>query len=198
MTFKDLLVRWALLAMILFALAMTYAFADRSWYAERFAPRYVPVTREAAAKEINDSCGRQPAWYAEASKCYATASSVDYALLRDRRKYEEKHLDPLLSVAEIVGIVVCFGFGAAALWNLWRWWRAQRYPAVTRARREAQMRMANALRIDKRLNSRRMEKANAEFLTLKNLLDNGLITEKDFLDRKGVLADSLVNEASRV
>lgn len=195
MTFKDLLLRWFLLAMMLFSLVILYHYMDRGALAEKFAPHYVGMTQEQGRLEAPRRCDASFRRFNEDCSTL-NQREVDGVLMADRQDYLRKHIDPMLSYGEDGGVAACFAFAAVAIWFFWGWLKLQRLPRMLGARR-AMGTLATLAKVDERLESRRMQKANADFLTLKNLFDNGLISEADFLARKDVLAASLANTASR-
>lgn len=196
MTFKDLLLRWFLLAMMLFSLVILYHYIDRGALAERFAPRYVALTQEQGRLEASRRCDASTLRRFTENCSTLDQREVDWVLMADREYYVRRHIDPMLIYGENGAVAVCFAFAAAAIWFFWRWLKLQRFPRLRGARRAIGT-LTTLAKLDERLESRRMQKANADFLTLKILFDNGLISEADFLARKNVLAASLANTASR-
>lgn len=199
MTFKGLFFRWCLLAMMLFSLLILYLYADRPALAEKFAPPYVaPILRDVLLEVVKDCDGSSTytrnRYYT--TDCTPSQTQIKDKLRQHRWHYESAELDPLLKHGESGAIAVCWLFAAVAAWNFWRWLRIQRLPRIPGAAR-ALGRLAGLLKIDERLESRRLQKANVDFTTLKNLFDNGLITEKDFLAKKAALSSSLVGTTSR-
>jgi hypothetical protein len=196
MTFKDLLLRWFLLAVILFSLAILYHYMDRGVFAERFAPRYTALTQEQARVNALRACKADYYRRFRDSCSEVDQDYVNIEVVRDRQNYEREHIEPKLAYGENGAIAVCFAFAAVAIWFFWQWLRMQRFPRMLGARRAIGT-IATMAKVDERLESRRMQKANADFQTLKDLFDNGLITEDDFLARKAALASSLAIPPAR-
>lgn len=199
MNFKDLFFRWCLLAMMLFSLLILYLYADRPALAEKFAPPYVAPILADVRQEVAKDCEGSSRYTSNSyytTDCTPSQAQINDKLRWHRWHYESAELDPLLEYGNNGAIAVCWLFAAAAAWNFWRWLRIQRLPRIPGAAR-ALGSLAGLVKIDERLESRRMQKANADFATLKNLFDNGLITEKDFLARKAALSSSLAGNATR-
>ncbi|KQW38428.1 hypothetical protein [Rhizobacter sp. Root404] len=195
MTFKNLLLRWILLAAMLFSLLILYHFTDRSALAGKFVPHYVPMSQEQARLAAAQKCDTSYRRFTE--NCSALdQQEVDFVLMAHRRDFEREHIEPVLGYLENVGFAVCFAFAAAGIWFLWQWLTLQWSTRIAGAR-QAFGSLTSLAKIDERLKSRRMKKANADFLTLKNLFDNGLISEADFLTRKDLLAASVAGAVSR-
>lgn len=199
MTFKDLLLRWFLLAMMLLSLLILYLSVDRSALAEKFAPLYVAPAMVDVRQEVVKACESSSRYTSNSyytTDCAPSQEQITEILRQHRYRYEWNELHPLLKYGENVALGVCWLFAAAAAWNFWRWLRIQRLPRVPGARRALEG-LAGVTKVGERLESRRMRKANADFATLKNLFDNGLITETDFLARKAVLSQSLTSATVR-
>jgi len=220
MSFRQVVIRWIISAVALFSIVCFYSIAEDKSYdiAEAMAPPYeepadeevfaaanvectrpagaisgctVPVIKRAASGDYISDYLRKRAEKYESIGIYRR---IDDERQRRRLPYYEKEIAPRIEKIEIAAIVVSVLTGALviayALLILRNWFRIR-----------GSSRLATAIRIvvDSKLlpdfhgaaGSRKLHRAQSDFLALKNLFDNGLISESTFNRRKTDISASV-------
>lgn len=212
MTGKGLLAKWLWLAVFVVGAIATHAvvYTKAFLIAETFGPRYVLPTTEEVYESAGIPCERPPGATTgcqELSKASTSGSAWDVAMAeskyksvflslwgaeaRHREAFEQKEVQPAAEALQTT-FHIAFGvlYAGVSLYFL----------ALLRKTFDAQHRQAFGYRLRKLIRAaqlrgtfeglsggRKLRQAQNEFLVVKSLYENGLITEAMFLQRKDEL-----------
>lgn len=199
MTLKDLLGRLFLATVCLTGAiaAHVYLYGIAVEQAKQSAPSFVPLTEKEALDGAVASCkgdSELPHLLAlNGSNCEQLMARDGKSLLAaqyfsHRRAYEQEHVEPraeeLRNRHHVFFGAVYVVIALFVLRAILKWFTAQVLPAI----RSRAKRLKEAVPI---LANLKLHQAENDFATVKNLYENGLITEEMFLKRKAELRAAL-------
>lgn len=207
MTTKKLFVIWAFLGALsaVSFLIHTNTMKRAEEVAWQQAPRYVPLTDTAAVLEYSyNDCEEDPARELiflyrnmDCNKAHAnpTQRMVDEAIEIHKNKFYRREVLPLKYKVEKASksnteffMTTILGFAAAALLF---WFKSVALPRLAKTKSDITERSDIAQNLKAAGANRKVRKAESDFSTIKNLHENGLISDEMFEKRKDELREAL-------
>lgn len=205
MTIKALLVRYILLAVCLVGLGAAHSalLEHVPAIARHYAPPYVPLVKEEANKRATETykasttnCDNPSDYMGEyLCKMRLTPSAPESVEQLERKEYEshrwlytQREILPLqekLETATRLGFgMLYFIIAISALILTWRSFKSSRLPGLFGRIQDRRRSVRFRSNLKDVLAGHRLRNAEDEFRALKNLHDNGLITDDMFAMRK--------------
>jgi uncharacterized membrane protein len=106
----------------------------------------------------------------------------------------EPHVDSVKNGINLVFGILYAGLALLTGRTLFTWFVTEPVPAILRMMSKVKVALPVAMHVKEMKTSRKLRRTENDFTTLKNLFDNGLITEEVFLKRKDELKAVLSEE----
>ncbi|WP_139089383.1 hypothetical protein [Janthinobacterium lividum] len=205
MTSKKLLISWFFLAVVAALGTVTHGVMMKEVpeIAAKEAPKYLPLTDLEAIKEALASCNKDVYQLADLAMAGGTCGSayanpsarlVELSQESHKTRFYWKEIRPRVENLEnglntnFTRLIVIVLLVAMVVFIIWC--KSTLFSFVVQGR--IKLRGLSFLDLKSKGPNRRVRQAESEFITIKNLHDNGLISDEMFLKRKEELQAALI------